>query len=290
MADMLRVPTTDDLMLDVHDFGGGGRPALAAHATGFNGLVWRPWAALQHEMHLVAPDFRGHGGSTCPAGVPYSWERYADDVLAVLAAAPWPSSDQDPARPIGIGHSMGGAALLLAEIRQPRTFAGLWLYEPITFPPEIRSTMGDAENPLAAGARRRRVRFPSRAEAAATYRSKPPLNVFADASMDAYVEGGFVGDPDGSVSLACRPGDEALVYEQASTCAAFEQAGDVTCPVVVAHGARAQGPPAAIAPLLATRLPEGRTAAYEDLGHFGPMEAPARLAADVAAFARSLPS
>ncbi len=287
---MFAVTTSDDLTLGVHDLGGLGQPVLAAHATGFNGMVWGPIAERLEHFHVVAPDFRGHGASTVPPNRAFAWERYADDVLATLSHLGW-RADSDATiapRPIGIGHSMGGAALLLAELRAPGTFAGLWLYEPITFPPELRGPMGEVDNPLSTGARRRRPGFSSRAEAVATYGSKPPMDAFDPAALEAYVEGGFADAPDGTVALSCRPEDEAAVYEQAVSCDAFERAAAVTCPVAVVRGKLAGPGPAAIAPMLAEQLPDARLIEHDELGHFGPMERPGLLAAEISRFAASL--
>ena len=212
-------------LLRVHDLGGSGRHVLAAHATGFNGLVWRPLAEALTVAHVVAPDFRAHGGSPVPPDADLSWDRFADDVLATLEALDWTGAAEKDARPpVGIGHSMGGAALLLAELRRPGTFAGLWLYEPIVFPPKARSYIGSVDHPLAAGARRRRPGFASLAAAVETYGSKPPMQAFDRSALEAYVEGGFVDAPDGTVRLACQPEDEARIYTTAATCTAFRTA------------------------------------------------------------------
>lgn len=283
------VATTNDLMLRVHELGGSGRPVLAAHATGFNGLVWRPLAAALTNARVVAPDFRAHGGSPVPPGADLSWERFGDDVLATLDAIGWtvdPSSD-DP-KPVGIGHSMGGAALLLAELRRPGTFAGLWLYEPIIFPPDVRQYMGDVDHPLAAGARHRRPSFPSREDAIANFGAKPPMNTFDPLALTAYVEGGFVNAPDGGVTLACRPDDEARTYETAASCTAYERLGDVTCTVVVVRGELEQWGPASIAGPAADALRQGRLVAHDELNHFGPMEDPTGLAAEIDTFMQRL--
>src|SRR5699024_2088701 len=141
----------------------------AAHATGFNALVWTPLAQALDDVHVVAPDLRAHGGSATAPDTDLSWSRFTDDVVTTLDAFGWARPAADGARPVGIGHSMGGAALLMAEQRHPGTFAGLWLYEPIIFPPSVRAMFGDRENPLAAGALRRRPVFASREEAAANY-------------------------------------------------------------------------------------------------------------------------
>ena len=276
---MIRVASSDGIDLAVHDLGGKGRRVLAAHATGFHGRIWSPVADLLHSAHVVAPDFRGHGDSTVPDGYPFEWERFADDVLATLAALGWDSNE----RPVGVGHSMGGAALLMAELRRPGTFAALWVFEPIVFPPEARSFMGGHENPLSAGARRRRARFDSLDDAILTYGSKPPMGVFTAAALQSYVHGGFEVDADGAATIKCRPENEARVYETASTCTAFERLGAIGCPTTILRGAMEEFGPSSVAPLAADLIPHGRLEPHDDLNHFGPMVDPAAMSASIKA-------
>ena len=185
-------------------------------------------------------------------------------------------------QPFGVGHSKGGAALLLAEARRPGTFRGLWLYEPVVFPPEMAAQMSRG-NPLAAGARQRRATFESFAAAEANYAAKPPLNVFDPEALHAYASHGFAAQPDGSVTLKCRPEDEARIYEMASGHHAWERAGQVRCPVTIVRGDVSSPGPAATSDALAAQLPHGRLEAHDDLGHFGPLEAPERMAASILA-------
>ena len=50
----------------------------------------------------------------------------------------------------------------------------------------------------------------------ASYGSRPPLDVLAPESLDAYVRWGFVDRPDGQVELACPPETEAVIFEIAT--------------------------------------------------------------------------
>jgi pimeloyl-ACP methyl ester carboxylesterase len=264
-------------VLAVHDLGTGsadGEPVLLAHATGFHGCVWQPLASHLHHRHAYAPDLRGHGDSTSPADGNFAWDGFADDVLAVVDALDLQGVD-------AIGHSKGGAALLLAEQRRPTTFRSLYLYEPVVIPPHI-AAMAPGANPLSEGARRRRAVFPSRDAAFDNFAGKPPFDVLDPAALRAYVDHGFEDQPDGTVRLKCAPEHEAEVYQMGSRHGAYDHLASVACPVTIARGGDNTGfGPAAFADVIAQALPHGRLEVFDDLGHFGPLERPAEVAAAI---------
>jgi pimeloyl-ACP methyl ester carboxylesterase len=187
------------------------------------------------------------------------------------------------------GHSKGGAAILLAEQRRPGTFGSVYLFEPVVLPPTVRSQMGADEggaNPLAEGALRRRPTFASRDEAFENYRSKPPLSVLDPEALRAYVDHGFADQPDGTVTLKCRPEVESAVFRMGGLHHAFEHLGEVQCPVTIGIGAVDAFGPAAAGPPIVEALPHGTLDELPDLGHFGPLQDPARLAAHILATVR----
>lgn len=253
-----------------YDFGGDGPDVLFLHATGFHAHTWLPVIErLLDSYRCVAADCRGHGDSASPSDGEFSWRSFGSDALAVVDAL---SLD----RPFGAGHSAGGATLLLAELERPRTFRAVWCYEPVVFPrPRV------AGNSLADGARRRREVFPSRDAAYDNYASKPPFSALAPESLRAYVDFGFEELEDGSVRLKCRGEDEARVYEGGSSHGTFERLGEVQVPVFIAGGAQPGSFGPAALGAQHERLPKSELEIMEELGHFGPLEDPARIAAAI---------
>lgn len=268
----------DGVVVAVHDLGGTGRPVLLAHATGFHGRVWAPLARrLSDRAACWSLDFRGHGDTAPPAGRTFPWEDFADDVLAVV-------DEVGLAGAVGIGHSKGGAALVMAEASRPGTFAGLWLFEPIVFPPTAYDPAEDgADHPLAEGALRRRPSFPSFGEAMANFEAKEPLASFDPDARREYVEHGFAPGEDGEVHLKCRGEWEAQVYRMGGRHGGWDALPSVRCPAVVAASGDG-GPPAQVAPAVAGRLPSARLERFDGLGHFGPLEDPAQVADRIRAF------
>jgi pimeloyl-ACP methyl ester carboxylesterase len=264
----LRVASSDGVTLAVHDFGGDGPDVLMCHPTGFHGWVWAPVAdRLRSVAHCWALDFRGHGDSSVPASGSFRWPGMAEDVLAVVDHLGLTGVR-------GVGHSMGGAALLLAEQARPGTMQALWCYEPIVFP----GGEGRPGNPMAVAARRRRPSFPSREDALSHYASKPPLGSFDRDALVAYVEHGFRDRPDGDVELKCAPEVEALVFEAGvGNDTGFDRLGEVGCVTTVAASGDG-APPAKLAPYVAEALPHGRLERFRELTHFGPMEDPGAIA------------
>jgi pimeloyl-ACP methyl ester carboxylesterase len=274
-----RVQTSDGVEIATYDLGGHGPPVLLVHATGFHGRVWLPVAAaLGDRYHCWSLDSRGHGDSAPAPGGDYAWEGFAEDVLAVRQRLGWE-------HPAAVGHSSGGAALLLAEEARPGTFAALYCYEPVVpigpAPPGGPSGSSPGQV-LADGARRRREVFASRDQARANYAAKAPFSEFDPAALAAYIKWGFHDLADGTVRLACRRQDEARVYEAAVRHHGFRDLGLVACPVTVAAGGRQAhfGPGAMTA--VAARLGGSRPVeVHPDLGHFGPLQRPAEVAASI---------
>lgn len=288
MPDPIEVPSSDGVTLAAYDSppGGdhtppGGPEVLLSHANGFCAGVFAPLVHALGDRRCVSYDARAHGHSD-RGSADMSWEGHRDDVLAVHDAL-------GLSRPVGVGHSMGGAALLLAEQLRPGTFAALWLFEPIVFP-GIYSDEGD--NPMEQAALRRRSSFASREEAFANFAGKPPLSDLSPECLAAYVTYGFhpeapgaqqagEGDAGAGFVLACRPEDEAAGYRMGSRHSAWDHLGEVACPVVVLRGREDDPTPATLAPLIAAALPAGRVEAHDELGHFGPLERPEAMARSV---------
>jgi pimeloyl-ACP methyl ester carboxylesterase len=276
------VEASDDTPIAVHELGGAGlEPILLfSHATGFHGKVFQPMADLLDDtFHCVALDHRGHGDTPSPG--PVDWVVYGDDTLTVAHSL----AGDEPGAPLyGFGHSMGGAALLMASLDDPSLFGGLVVFEPIVPQPGRIPGRAGNENPLSAGARRRRSSFPSFEAAIDNFSSKPPLNVFTPEALRAYVEYGFRLGEDGQVHIKCTPEHEARTYELGGQHDTWERLVDVRIPVLVVAGRREEMQPSGFAELIADRLPDAELLRLNELGHFGPMEDPARMAAIVRDF------
>jgi pimeloyl-ACP methyl ester carboxylesterase len=267
------IPSTRGVTLALHHFGGDGPTLMVNHATGFHAKCYLPMMpTLTQHFDVWGADFAGHGGSTIPKDNNFSWTGFAEDVLAVI--------DHIGASSVrAFGHSMGAAATLLAEKERAGVIEAAWLYEPIIFPPNIvpRNSM----MALAAGKRRRE--FASKAVALQRYASRPPLGMMRADALAAYVNDGFHDTDDGTVTLACTPESEAATFNNAGP--SVDDIRGLTVRATIACGGAFEDPnPADFAGPTADALPHGVLRTYDGLGHFGPLQDPDRIAADVVEF------
>jgi len=270
----VRVPSSDHVSVAVHEFGGDGPPLLISHATGFHGYAYLPIAdALDDRFTSYALDYRGHGATPRPDDWQVDWARYGDDALATARAIA-PNGGL-----VGFGHSMGGAALLMAARRDPGLFDVIVAFEPIVFPPE-GNPQTDGPSLLVAGARRRRAAFPTFEDAVENYTSKPPMNGFDADVVRLYVAHGFRPAPEG-VRLKCDPEHEARTFEQGALHGAWNLLPEIETRVVVLASDDAEGP-STIAPGVADRLPNASFLELAGTTHFLPFTDPAGMAARIA--------
>lgn len=285
------VPSTDGVSVASYDFGGDGPLLVICHATGFCGGMYEPIARhLTDRFHCVGLDFRGHGQSERPEGVSMAWAGMGHDLLAVIDHALAQRGDAPDTPVFAIGHSMGGASIVLAELARPGAIASAWALEPILFPTpdEVDATTGQPlhESPLVTGARRRRPEFASRQAAFERYGSRPPFSEIDTEVLQGYVDYGFRDLPDGTVRLRCEPETEAQVFEN-SFCGAFERLDGIGFPYLVAASGDGMAP-AQIAPSIVEQNERFELFDYPNLTHFGPFEDPERVASDIAEwFART---
>lgn len=281
--ELLTVTADDGTRLACWDFGGAGPPLLMLHGTGMHGRCWAPVARrLTEGLRPLALDMRGHGASGPSVSGSYGWELFAADALAVL--------DQlelgGKGGVLGVGHSAGATALLLAEEARPDSFTRLWGWEPIMAVPGFDLTSRNSAQ-LAVRARKRRSQFGSPEEARAHFEGRGQFTEFAPESLEGFLDGALVEAGDGTLRLACDPEDEARMYEGALTQGAWERLPQVRCGVRLLGGGRSTAvPPDELGPI-AARLPAAAMNIMPALTHFGPFEAPAAIAADIASWAAS---
>lgn len=250
-----------------------GKPSLVfVHATGFCKEVSVPVVddvlRLCGPLHVVAIDQRAHGDSATPVP-PFDWWDVGSDIVEL--AQDWP-------RVVGVGHSAGGAALLLAELTKPGLFDSLVLVEPIVFPPPYGRY---PDNPMAAGARRRRSRFASREAARENWRSKQAFSDWQERAMDAYVAGGLQADGD-SVVLKCTPEAEAEFFTAATDHRAWDRLGEVEVASTIIAGEHSTTHREPFLGELARRMPLADTVVAAETGHMVWMERPDVVAGQVA--------
>jgi pimeloyl-ACP methyl ester carboxylesterase len=230
-----------------------------AHATGFCGAVWRPVVAALGEVHSTQRwDFPGHGSGPSLQH-PVDWWDFGRFALTQV----------EPGA-VGVGHSMGGAALAMAEALRPGTFAALLLIEPVIPPPPYRAR----QHPLADLALKRRRSFPSREEAAENFSRKPPFAAWHREALAGYLEEGLHSQGEEMV-LACAPEDEAAIYRAASAHGVWDRLGEIEPPtLILASDDRSDQQPGGFARQIAARMPRAGFEVVAGASHFLPMERP----------------
>jgi len=216
---------------------GAGQPLLLLHPNGFCAGLFEPLVrALDGAYRAIAVDLRGHGASDAPTDAAgYAFVELARDVVAVLDA-------MSLERVVALGQSLGGGVAALVDRERPGLIERMLLCEAVAFPLLDPPTGG----PMSDTARRRRAHWTDRPAMIAAYRTKPPLSELAPDALDAYVRWGTIGEPDGTVRLACSPETEAIIFEISTTPhgapAAFEHLDSLGAPATVLAGDRSYLP------------------------------------------------
>ena len=207
---------------------------LFAHANGFHKGMWSPiledmkkvYRHSGDQIEVVAMDFKGHGqlGRTNNLNAATHWvEGIPFEVLDAIELLKADATTGPPIR-IGVGMSLGGGALLLAQHKQPNLFTHLFLLEPVLLVAETADnkveTYRVADSPFEKNARKRKDRFTSTEEALDYFSTRKAFAAFDQRSISAYVHGGTSvrnsrdsnNTAQETIQLCCAPEYEATIY------------------------------------------------------------------------------
>ncbi|MFC0282669.1 alpha/beta fold hydrolase [Camelimonas abortus] len=252
-----------------------------AHATGMNAQCYRQLGELlKHRFRIIMSDARGHGFSTLPADpdAQEDWSGFERDLHGLL------SHFGEPA--LLVGHSMGATVTLMYAAASPALVRGVVLIDPAVISLEKADALVAArragtagDNELAAGARKRRRHWTSRAEIREKYDGRGMFAWWKEGILDDYLDGGLITHADGSVSLACAPEWEAATFNCIDILRVWKMAPRLSVPAALlraeVRSTLTENDEAAfkrLVPHLETQFAPGRS-------HFLPMEDPG-LAAD----------
>jgi pimeloyl-ACP methyl ester carboxylesterase len=276
----------DGIELSIAEAGTGGRPLLLIH--GFTGAkedfrdVVGPLAEDGH--WVVAPDLRGHGASSHPAGEEaYGLDRFAADVLGLVDALGWERFDL-------LGHSMGGMVAQLVALARPAAVQRLVLMDTATGGVDGSDRSGDAAEAEARAAENAMLMRLGielcRAEglaavAAVLDMGEKPLETPAHARMAAvpgWTEWEAQKFVTSSPDMWCAMVEEFLTAEDR-----MEALRDLPMPVLVLVGEQDR-PFRAVSARMAEVIDDARLVVVPDAGHSPQFENPAAWYAAVAGF------
>ncbi|MFT3957277.1 MAG: alpha/beta hydrolase [Piscinibacter sp.] len=242
---------------------------IALHSSGAGGRQWDAWRRqAPHDATWHTPDLLGYAAQPWPLAAPVTLAEEADALAALLRSQPHGAHL--------IGHSYGGAVALELTLRWPQHVRSLTLYEPMR-PALLRSARADDRRAF---------------DEFVALGREVGVGVLRGHGRDAAQC--FVDYWTGAGAWAALPPhrQEAIALRMPKVAAEFGAlCADVLplhalrrldVPVTLLCGTHSPAPALRVVERLHQTLPWVTLERLDGLGHLGPIEAPARVAAAMA--------
>jgi pimeloyl-ACP methyl ester carboxylesterase len=250
---------------------------IFAHANGFPpGTYEKLLRELSAEYRVSAFSARALWPEYDPSSVD-SWIDLAQDLRGAMKKS-------GLRRVLGVGHSLGGALMIIAAAAEPGLFSALALIDPVVFTGGHALFWGVLKGlgfghrlPLIRGARRRRERFPDFDAARSAYAGKSVFSTWDPEVLDDYVRAGFRETGDGEVELRYPKTWEARIFEL-TPASVWSDLRRIELPTLVIRGASSDTFRSAAARRVGRELAGATIVELAETSHFLPMEAPVDVA------------
>ena len=263
------------------DFGGSGPLLHFVHSNGYTpGCFRQMLQPLAAEYHVTGIRLRPLWPGSDPQELE-SWDVIASDLREFFAQKGY-------RQVIGIGHSLGAVATMMAAVQEPDLFRALVLIEPVFLPPDILNMIAAqpelAERmPLLPVTRRRRTHWPDRQAAFDHFRQKKIFQRWSDETIGDYVNYGLQETVEGEVTLTYSREWEARFYAHPPL-KVWQDIPKVTQPTLAVRGADSDTLFPQSWQLWQELQPEAAFVEIPEAGHMVTMERPQVLSVEVRKF------
>lgn len=188
---------------------------VLCHATGYSALTYKFYIeALSKTHRVIALDFAGHGESDSTLDFK-NWYFFRDQILTLIES-------ENLRNVVGIGHSLGGASLLLSSFHSPEKFDKVIAHDPVVLD-FLKVTYSRLfHNPLAKVAIQRRREFKNLETVSKLYRRTPSFFKMDPEIYNDYIRSCFRIGEDGKAFLRCLPEIEAKIFDSVSYRSLFQ--------------------------------------------------------------------
>ena len=270
------------MQIPFEDLGGEGPLIHFAHANGYHPAAYRQLTKeLITDHQVIGMHFRPLWKGSRLGSAP-GWETHARDLIRFFTG-------RKQQGVIGVGHSLGAVASLLAAARQPGLFSRLILLDPVILPRKIYRNQAFMPVflrrriiPPAKISAKRKDSWPSKQAAFEYLRPKRVFSRISDTVFQDFIDHGIVQEPDGPARLAFSREWETHIYSTSTN--PWKAIKKVQCPVMVLRGEQSDVLSTDTMTQLQEAWPEAVLSSVPATGHLLPLEAPKVTAERILAF------
>ncbi|RIA85215.1 Alpha/Beta hydrolase protein [Glomus cerebriforme] len=271
---------------DIKKSNSEGITMILAHATGFHKETWEPVIKSLFGYNrldvgkVFAFDCYNHGDSALlnEQILPdkFKWWDLAYDILQII------DYTQIKKPVVGIGHSIGGAGMVMSELIKPDTFSCIVCVDPVLSPHFLIKPAFDM-NLIS----KRRDIWPNRETTKSLFLKNPFFKSWDSEVLELHIKYGIRELPDGQVALKCPKLQEFYTFmddNSFSVIDAFFRLHEIECPILFLTGEKSNLNSKEWKSLIQTRTQRGEW--YEVLGcsHLVTMENPKQVANGIESF------
>ncbi|TGK18310.1 alpha/beta fold hydrolase [Leptospira kmetyi] len=188
---------------------------LLCHANGYSALTYKFYIeSLRNTHRVIALDFAGHGESEGTVNFK-NWYFFRDQILALIR-------HENLENVVGVGHSLGGASLLLSSYHSPEKFKKVIAHDPVALDFLQITYSRLFHNPLAKVAIKRRREFKDLDTVRKIYKRTPSFSRWDDTIYEDYIQSCFRIGENKQALLRCAPEIEAKIFDSVSYLSLFQ--------------------------------------------------------------------